>query len=95
MRERHGLLRLLLFALLLYALGSFTAARWELQRQQVQTRELEGKIQTLLAEGRELDERLEAVEDAALLRRLAWERLRMVMPGERVFAFSDPEEASG
>ena len=91
MRERNLIMRLVALALLLYALGSFVAARRELARQQADTRALEGRRQELLAEHRELEERLAAANDADEMRRLAWERLRMVMPGETVFCFNEPE----
>lgn len=94
MRDDHTMLRLVLLALLIYALGSYVTARWELRRQQAETRELEGKKQVLLAQRQELEERLAALDDPELLRRLAWERLRMVAPGERVFTFGDPPAAS-
>lgn len=95
MRDNPVMLRLVLLALLLYALVNFTAARWELRSQQADTRELELKQEELLAQRRELEERLRAVEDPALLRRLAWEKLRMVSPGERVFSFTVPEASGG
>ena len=91
MRERNLIMRLVTLALLLYALGSFVSARRELARQQADTRALEGRRQELLAEHRELEERLAAANDADEMRRLAWERLRMVMPGETVFCFNEPE----
>lgn len=89
MREHHVLLRLVLLVLLLYALANYTAARWELSRQQADTRQLEGRKQELLAQRQELEERLRAIDDPAQLRRLAWEKLRMVSPGERVFTFTE------
>ena len=91
MRERNLIMRLVAIALLLYALGSFVSARWELARQQADSRALEQRKQELLAERQELESRLAALNDAEEMRRLAWERLRMVMPGETVFCFNEPE----
>lgn len=89
MRQNRVVLRLALIALLLYALGVLTAARWELRQQQATARELESKKQTLLAQSRELEGRMRAAEEPESLRRLAWERLRMLRPGEKVFFFTD------
>lgn len=88
MRERDMIVRVVAVALLLYALGSFTSARWELERQQTETQRLETLREDLLAQRRALEERLALADDPAQMRRLAWEKLRMVMPEETVFAFA-------
>lgn len=88
MRERDMIVRVVAVALLLYALGSFTNARWELERQQTETQRLETLREDLLAQRRALEERLALADDPAQMRRLAWEKLRMVMPEETVFAFA-------
>ena len=95
MRERNLIMRLVILALMLYALGSFVSARRELARQQADIRALEARKQELLAERQELESRLAAADDAEAMRRLAWERLRMVMPGETVFCFNEPEGETG
>ena len=95
MRERNLIMRLVILALMLYALGSFVSAGRELARQRADTRALEARRQELLAERRELEERIAAADDAATMRRLAWEKLRMVMPGETVFCFTEPEGETG
>lgn len=88
MRERDMIVRVVAVALLLYALGSFTNARWELERQQTETQRLETLREDLLGQRRALEERLALADDPAQMRRLAWEKLRMVMPEETVFAFA-------
>lgn len=88
MRERDMIVRVVAVALLLYALGSFTNARWELERQQTETQRLETLREDLLAQRRALEERLALADDPAQMRRLAWEKLRMVMPEETVFTFA-------
>ena len=95
MRERNLIMRLVILALMLYALGSFVSARRELARQQADIRALEARKQELLAERQELESRIAAADDAEAMRRLAWERLRMVMPGETVFCFNEPEGETG
>ena len=95
MRERNLIMRLVILALMLYALGSFVSAGRELARQRADTRALEARRQELLAERRELEERIAAADDADTMRRLAWEKLRMVMPGETVFCFTEPEGETG
>ena len=88
MLERDMIVRVVAVALLLYALGSFTNARWELERQQTETQRLETLREDLLGQRRALEERLALADDPAQMRRLAWEKLRMVMPEETVFAFA-------
>ncbi|MDO4974022.1 MAG: hypothetical protein Q4E38_07425 [Eubacteriales bacterium] len=95
MRERNLIMRLVILALMLYALGSFVSAGRELARQRADTRALEIRRQELLAERRELEAQLTAADDAGAMRRLAWEKLRMVMPGETVFCFTESEEETG
>ncbi len=95
MREHNLIMRLVILALMLYALGSFVSAGRELARQRADTRALEARRQELLAEQQELEAQLAAAEDAGTMRRLAWEKLRMVMPGETVFCFTEPEEETG
>ena len=95
MRERNLIMRLVILALMLYSLGSFFSAGRELARQRADTRALEARRQELLAERQELEARIAAADDAGVMRRLAWERLRMVMPGETVFCFTESEEEGG
>jgi len=89
MRERNLIMRLVVLAALLYSLTSLSTARRELLRQEAETQALRREKQTLLLERQELERRLDAVGNAEEMRRLAWERLHMVMPGETVFYFSD------
>ena len=89
MRERNLIMRLVVLALLLYSLVNLTAGRRELLRQETETQALLREKQALLQDQRELESRLNAVGDEEQMRRLAWERLHMVMPGETVFYFSD------
>ncbi len=89
MRERNLIMRLVVLAALLYSLTNLSTARRELLRQEAETRALHREKQELLLERQELERRLDAVGDAEEMRRLAWERLHMVMPGETVFYFSD------
>ena len=95
MRERNVIMRMVVVALMLYALGNYVSARWDLERQRAVTRSLEEKRQELLLEQERLENRLAAGFDAGEMRRLAWERLRMVMPGETVFCFTQSEGEAG
>ena len=88
MWEKHRVMRLVILALLLYALLSFAAARQELERQRADTALLEQKRQSL--EQEELKHRLQVADDPAQMRRLAWEKLRLVSPDETVFLFTQP-----
>ena len=64
MRERNLIMRLVILALMLYALGSFVSAGRELARQRADTRALEIRRQELLVERRELEAQLTAADDA-------------------------------
>ncbi len=95
MRERNLIMRLVILALMLYSLGSFFSAGRELARQRADTRALEARRQERQAERQELGAQSAASDDADVMRRLAWERLRMVMPGETVFCFTKSEGETG
>ena len=88
MQERNVLVRLVILALLLYSLVNYAAVRGELAQQEADTRVLAARREELLVQRQSMQAQLDAAEDAAVMRRLAWERLRMVMPGETVFVFT-------
>ena len=88
MRKQNVIIRLVLLALLLYSLGNLAAARLELVRQREDTLALLEQEQALLAERAALEARLHSAGDPAFMRRLAWERLGMVAPGETVYFFN-------
>ncbi len=88
MRVRNVILRLVLAALLLYALCGFAGARRRVAQQREANAGLERTRQELLMEREALLNRLAMAEDPKAMRRLAWEKLRMTFPDETVFVFT-------
>ena len=74
-------------ALLLYSLASLFTLRRELETMSGLRQSLETELAALLQERRELEAKLAAYGEEAEMRRLAWERLGMVAPGETVYYF--------
>ncbi len=94
MEHRRTLLRIVALALLLYALASLLTVRRELARAEALCRTLGGEILQLQQERRDLEAALAAYGQEQEMRRLAWERLGMVAPGERVYLFPQETEES-
>ncbi len=92
MSHRDRILRAVLIALLLYSISCLAREYRLLGRTNALAQELAARQETLLAQKQELTERLERPLTDAELRRLAWERLGMVSPGEKVFYFTDRED---
>ena len=87
MQNRKNLLRIVALVLLLYALFNLLSVRRELHAAEVRRAALEAELSRLRQERQALDERLAAYGSDEELRRLAWERLGMLAPGEVVFYF--------
>ena len=92
MQNKGTIVRIVLVALMAYALLHFPAARAELE----QTRPLAGawaaEQESLEAEHRRLTGLLEAGYDDGTMEAMARERLGLVMPGETVFYFTKDRE---
>ena len=92
MQNKGTIVRIVLVALMAYALLHFAAARAELE----QTRQLAGALtaeqESLEAENRRLTGLLEAGYDDGTMEAMARERLGLVMPGETVFYFTKDRE---
>ena len=92
MNDRKLILRVVVLALLLYAFCCLTREYRILQRTEALVESLTADRERLAAEQQILREKLEQQPDPEEMRRLAWERLGMVMPGERVFYFEARED---
>ena len=90
--RRAVILRIVALALLLYALIGFGAARHELRQAERQTQRLQAELKGLEEENSRWQERLAAGFSDEEMRRLAWERLGMVLPGDKIFYFVPPEK---
>jgi|GEM_PF-940760 len=89
MRHRERLIRAVLAAALLYALGHFAAARLTLARTERLAEEFQTRRDELLTERKELEDLLSALCSEEGLEAAARQRLGLVRPGEIVFYFSD------
>lgn len=86
-------MRIVVVALMLYALVSFGSVRGDLRRTEELAAELEQRQAQLQAENEALREKLINGRSDEEMRRLAWERLGLVGPGDKVFYFTHTEPA--
>lgn len=86
--QKNILLRIALVALMLYALLCLVSVREDLRRTEDLAQELRARVEQLDAENRDLRAKLSAGYSPEELRRLAWERLGLVLPGDKIFYFS-------
>ena len=89
MREKNVVLRIVVLALLLYAMTGVLARQRELREAEERLLGLEQEQQELERRHRQLEAGLSEEGRQEELRRLARERLGMVMPGEIIFCFTD------
>ena len=89
MQTRNTIVKIVVSALLLYSITAFGQAQAEL----VRTERLAGMLQTELAklqlENQTIKLELDSVWDDEEIRQLARERLGLVMPGEKIFYFTE------
>ena len=92
MQNKGTIVRIVLVALMTYALLHFAAAKAQLE----QSRQLAGALAEeqarLEKENQDLTQLLEAGYDEGTIEALARERLGLVMPGETVFYFTKDRE---
>lgn len=92
MHNKNVILRIVIVALLCYALANFIAAQERLRETGLAADELRQELLQLQEENESLQAQLASLEDEDVLRRLAWQRLGMVMPDEKVFYFTTDRE---
>lgn len=92
MRNRETIARIVMVALLLYALAHFAAARMTLRRTEELADSLQTQYEALREENAVLQARLAAGADIETIEAMARERLGLVMPGEIVFYFIGDRE---
>ena len=91
MKMRDRILRVAVLALLLYAMVSLAREYRLLYRTEQRTEALAARQKVLAEQNRALTEQLEQPPDRQEMRRLAWERLGMVAPGEKIFIFTQED----
>lgn len=89
MHSRFSLLRLAAVAVLIYTLAVFTFSVERLYHAQETVAALEREHDRAEEENRALKKRMESAKTAETMQALARERLGLVMPGEKIFYFSD------
>ena len=89
MDSQDKLLRFVLVFLLLYAMAALASAGGELRQCQAERRALAHRLCTLEAENAAMAQRLsDGISDEELIQ-LARQRLGLVLPGEKIFYFTD------
>ncbi len=89
MRDRPSLISFVAVALLVYSMCSLTAASLKLASEEEKLAALTEEYSLLVTERETLSARLESELTDADMERLARERLGLVMPGEKIFYFSE------
>ena len=92
MRNRFSLIRIAAVALLLYSLWSLYTSYAGIQQAGRIAAEKESTLARLKTENAELLRKRELAESGELLEKLARERLGYILPGERVFLFTESEK---
>ena len=90
MQNRRLILRIVLLALLLYALAGYASARCQLRRAERTVDALTMERDVLESEHAELECSASQTPTEEEMRQLARQRLGMVLPGERIFIFVAP-----
>lgn len=90
--QRNILLRIVVVALLLYALANFAAVRGDLRRTEKLAEDYGAQVQRLRGENETLRLKLEQGMSDEEYIQLARERLGLVMPGEKIFYFIGPSD---
>lgn len=92
--QRNIIMRIVVMALMLYALVSLATVRGDLRRTESLAEALEVEHAQLLTENTWLTQRLSTERSPEEMRLLAWERLGLVLPGDKVFHFVGGEAES-
>ena len=92
MDSRETLLRIILVALLLYALASTMTVGRELRQSELMAEQMRQQREQLLQLNGELEEKINQGHSPEEMEQLARERLGLVLPGEKLFYFSTDRE---
>ena len=92
MRNRFSLIRIVAVVLLLYSLWSLYSSYSEIRHAERTAWEMEERLEALRRENSELKRNIELAGNGELLEKLARSRLNYVLPGERIFIFSDYDD---
>lgn len=92
MHNKNVIVRIVIVALLCYTLSNFIAARQRLRETELAVQSARQELTELEQENARLKKQIAGLDDEDELRRLAWQRLGMVMPDEKVFYFTTDRE---
>lgn len=93
MQNRNLIMRIVVLALMMYALASFVAVRAQLRETRLAAEQLAAECESLQAQSEQLEQMLETPRTDEEMQALARDRLGMVMPGDKIFEFiTDREE---
>lgn len=92
MHNKNVILRIVIVTLLCYTLSNFIAARERLRETEAAVQSAQQELAELEQENAQIKKQLAGLDDEDELRRLAWQRLGMVMPDEKVFYFTTDRE---
>ena len=90
MSHKELILRLIMVALLLYAMSRYAEARALCSEVRGYTAELRTQLDAAEEKHRRLENRLVHLRDLSEIERLAREQLGYVRPGEIIFTFGEP-----
>ena len=87
MQSREAVIRIVALALLIYSLFTALNARLRLGEAEEYISQLSARLDSLEEDNRQLVAQLDAQLRDGQLRKLAWDKLGLVMPDETVFYF--------
>ena len=90
-----GIIRIVIAALLTYAVLRYCAVKSSLEEAEIARRTLGSEVQALREESAALERELNAGPDDREIEKLARERLGLVMPDETIFYFTNAEDKEG
>lgn len=92
MQSRFPLMRIVAVALLIYALALFVNSAREVAHAEAELAGLEASIAEEKLYNQQLLIKLESVESGEGIERAAREKLGLVLPGEKIFYFTEEQE---
>lgn len=89
------IIRIVIAALLAYALIHFCVVKSSLEEAEDARRTLGSEVQALREETNALERELQSGPNEEEIEKLARERLGLVLPGETIFSFTNAEDKEG
>ncbi len=90
-----GIIRIVIAALLAYAVLRYCAVKSSLEEAEIARRTLSSEVQALREESAALKSALDSGPDDEEIEKLARDRLGLVLPDETIFYFTNAEDKEG